>query len=160
MTHKIMPAVGLAQGILLLVDFSIRILQKQNAIFQPSDADAAPAVGNAKVLQSIVDTLFRLTDAISVAELKKLGEGSKSKLSEPAQNLLQISEVAVQLTAPLGEALLCTQKKGSFGDPRWGTAREALCASGVWKERDVTGLKKKLRVVRREVDVALLLALR
>lgn len=160
MTHKIMPAVGLAQSILLLVDFSIKVLQKQTLIFTPSDANASPAEQNAHVLQVIVDTLFRLTDAVEQAELKRLGEGSKSKLSEPAQNLLKISEEAKELTAPLIEALLQTQKKGSFGDPRWSTAREALCASGVWKERDVTGLKKKLRALRKEVDVALLLALR
>ncbi|KAF3044647.1 hypothetical protein E8E12_007194 [Didymella heteroderae] len=155
-----MPAVGLAQGILLLVDFSIKVLQKQTLIFTPSDATASPVEQNAHVLQVIVDTLFRLTDAIEQAELKRLGEGSKSKLSEPAQNLLKISDEAKELTGPLIEALLATQKKGSFGDPRWSTAREALCASGVWKERDVTGLKKKLRALRREVDVALLLALR
>jgi hypothetical protein len=160
MTHKIMPAVGLAQGILLLVDYSIKVLQKQTLIYTPGDANASPVEQNAHVLQVIVDTLFRLTDAIEQAELRRLGEGSKSKLSEPAQNLLKISEETKELTAPLIEALLQTQKKGSFGDPRWSTAREALCASGVWKERDVTGLKKKLRAVRREVDVALLLALR
>ncbi|KAF1929687.1 uncharacterized protein M421DRAFT_60150 [Didymella exigua CBS 183.55] len=155
-----MPAVGLAQSILLLVDFSIRVLQKQNSIYQPADSDSTPVVENAQVLQRIVDNLFRLTDVIELSDLRKLGEGSKSKLSEPAQQLLKISEEARELTNPLIEALLQTQAKGSFGDPRWGTAREALCASGVWKERDVTGLKKKLRVVRREVDVALLLALR
>lgn len=160
MTHKPIPAVSLASSLLQIIDFSIKVLQKQNAIYQPSDSDSTPVVENAQVLQHIINNLFRLTDAIELSELRRLGEGSKSKLSEPAQQLLKISEETKELTAPLIEALLQTQAKGSFGDPRWGTAREALCTSGVWKERDVTGLKKKLRAVRKEVDVALLLALR
>ncbi|KAF2630699.1 hypothetical protein BU25DRAFT_488856 [Macroventuria anomochaeta] len=159
MTHRPIPAVGLASAILQILDFSIKCLQKQNQIFQPSDSESTPVVENAQVLQRIVDNLYRLTDAIDHSELKKLSDGSKSKLSEPAQQLLKISEETKELTGPLVDALLQTQAKGSFGDPRWGTAREALC-NGVWKERDVTGLKKKLRAVRKEVDVALLLALR
>jgi len=159
MTHRPIPAVGLASALLLTIDFAIKCLQKQNTIFQPSDSELTPVVENAQVLQKIVDNLFRLTDAIENSELKRLGDGSKSKLSEPAQQLLKISEETKGLTGPLIEALIFTQAKGSFGDPRWGTAREALC-NGVWKERDVTGLKKKLRAVRKEVDVALLLALR
>jgi hypothetical protein len=161
MTHRPIPAVGLASAILQILDFAIKCLQKQNAIYQPSDPESpTTVVENAQVLQRIVDNLYRLTDAIDNAELQKLKEGSKSKLSEPAQQLLKISEETKELTAPLIDALLQTQEKGKFGDPRWGTAREALCSSAVWKERDVTGLKKKLRAVRREVDVALLLALR
>ncbi|KAJ4317890.1 hypothetical protein N0V94_004720 [Neodidymelliopsis sp. IMI 364377] len=161
MTHRPIPAVGLASALLQLLSFAIQCLQKQNQIYQPSDPRSPIAVvENAQVLQKIVDNLYRLTDAVDHAELQKLKEGSKSKLSEPAQQLLKISEETKELTAPLIDALLQTQAKGAFGDPRWGTAREALCTSGVWKERDVTGLKKKLRAVRKEVDVALLLALR
>ncbi|KAH6612521.1 hypothetical protein C7974DRAFT_445260 [Boeremia exigua] len=159
MTHRPIPAVGLAAALLLLNEFAIQCLRKQNAIHQPSASDTVPVVENAQLLQRIVDTLFRLTDAVDGAELRRLGDGSKAKLSEPALLLLKISEELRLLTDPLIEALLATQAKGSFGDPRWGTAREALC-HGVWKERDVTGLKKKLRAVRREIDVALLLALR
>jgi len=157
--HRPIPAVGLASAILQILDFAIKCLRKDNAIFQPSDPEATPAVENAQVLQRIIDNLYRLTDAIDNAELKKLHDGSKGKLSEPAQNLLKLSEETKELTNPLVDALIATQAKGSFGDPRWGTAREALC-NGVWKERDVKGLKKKLRAVRREVDIALLLALR
>lgn len=159
MTQRPIPAVGLANAILQILDFAIKCLQKQNAIYQPSGPEATPIVENAQVLQKIVDNLYRLTDAIDNSELKRLNDASKGKLSEPAQQLLKLSEDVKELTAPLIDALIATQAKGSFGDPRWGTAREALC-NGVWKERDVTGLKKKLRAVRREVDVALLLALR
>lgn len=159
MTHRPIPAVGLAAALLLLVDFAIKCLQKQNAIFQPGDAAGAAVVDNAAVLQKIIDSLFRLQDAVELSELRRLGEKSRSKLSEPALQLLKISEETRELVQPLVEALIATQAKGSYGDPRWGTAREALC-NAVWKERDVTGLKKKLRAVRREVDVALLLALR
>jgi hypothetical protein len=137
MTHRPIPAVGLATALLLLVDFAIKCLQKQNAI----------------------DGLCRLQDAVGNADLRKLSEKSRAKLSEPALLLLKISEETKELVPPLVEALRAAQAKGSYGDPRWGTAREALC-NAVWKERDVTGLKKKLRAVRKEVDVALLLALR
>lgn len=159
MTHRPIPAVGLASHILQIVDFSIKVLRKDNHIYQPSDPESTPLVENANILQYIINNLFRLTDAIDNSELKKLHHGSKGKLSEPAQQLLKISEETKDLTSPLIDALIATQAKGSFGDPRWGTAREALC-SGVWKERDVTGLKKKLRAVRKDVDAALLLALR
>ncbi|KAJ4343959.1 hypothetical protein N0V95_006509, partial [Ascochyta clinopodiicola] len=159
MTVRPIPAVGLASAILQLLDFAIRCLRKDNAIYQPGEPEATAPVENAQVLQKIVDNLYRLTDAIDNSELKKLHSGSKGKLSEPAQHLLKLSDETKELTNPLIDALIATQAKGSFGDPRWGTAREALC-NGVWKERDVTGLKKKLRAVRKEVDVALLLALR
>lgn len=158
MTHRPIPAVGLATALLLLVDFAIKCLQKQNAIFQPADGGAA-VVENAAVLQKIIDGLFRLQDAVGNAELRKLSEKSRAKLSEPALLLLKISDETKELVPPLIEALIAAQAKGSYGDPRWATAREALC-NAVWKERDVTGLKKKLRAVRKEVDVALLLALR
>ncbi|KAF3005746.1 hypothetical protein E8E13_006728 [Curvularia kusanoi] len=157
MTHRPIPAVGLAAALLLLVDFAIKCLQKQNTIFQP--ADVAAIVENPAVLQKIIDNLFRLQDAVGNAELRRLSEKSRSKLSEPALLLLKISDETRDLIPPLVDALIATQAKGSYGDPRWATAREALCHA-VWKERDVTGLKKKLRAVRREVDVALLLALR
>lgn len=158
MTRPI-PAVGLASAILQILDFAINCLRKDNHIFQPSDTEATPVVENAQVLQKFVDNLYRLTDAIDNAELKKLQDGSKGKLSEPAQQLLKLSEEAKELTNPLIDALLATQAKGSFGDPRWSTAREALC-NGVWKEREVTAWKKRMRAVRKEVDAALLLALR
>lgn len=159
MAVRPIPAIGLGAALVLILDFAIQCLRKDKAIFQPSDAETTPAVENAQVLQKIVDNLFRLTDAIDGAELRKLHTGAKGKLSEPAQHLLKLSDETKVLTTPLVDALIATQAKGSFGDPRWGTAREALC-NGVWKERDVTGLKKKLRAVRKEVDVALLLALR
>ncbi|OSS54859.1 hypothetical protein B5807_01797 [Epicoccum nigrum] len=160
MTQRPIPAVGLATALLLLVDFAIKCLQKQNAIYQPGDGAAVPVVENAAVLQRIIDGLFRLQDCVGDAELRKLSEKSRAKLSEPALLMLKISDEARELVPPLIEALVAAQAKGSYGDPRWGTAREALCHHAVWKERDVTGLKKKLRAVRKEVDVALLLALR
>lgn len=159
MTHRPIPAVGLATALLLLVDFAIKCLQKQNALYQPAEGGAAAIVENAAVLQKIIDGLCRLQDAVGNADLRKLSEKSRAKLSEPALLLLKISEETRELVPPLVEALRAAQAKGSYGDPRWGTAREALC-NAVWKERDVTGLKKKLRAVRKEVDVALLLALR
>ena len=159
MTHRPIPALGLASANIQILDFAIKCLQKQNQIYQPSGSESTPVVENAQVLQKIVNNLYRLTDAIDNSELKRLSDASQSKLSEPAQQLLKISEETKELTGPLIDALIVTQAKGSFGDPRWGTAREALC-NGVWKERDVTGLKKKLRAVRKEVDVTLLLALR
>lgn len=159
MTHRPIPAVGLASAILQIIEFAIQCLRKDNNIYQPVDPEATPPVENARVLQKVIDNLHRLTDAIDNAELKKLHDGSKGKLSEPAQHLLKLSDETKELTNPLIDAFIAAQAKGSFGDPRWGTAREALC-NGVWKDRDVTGLKKKLRAVRKEVDVALLLALR
>ena len=82
MTHRPIPAVGLASAILQILDFAIKCLQKQNAIYQPSDPESpTTVVENAQVLQRIVDNLYRLTDAIDNAELQKLKQGSKSKLS-------------------------------------------------------------------------------
>jgi hypothetical protein len=158
MTYRPIPAVGLAAAVLQILDFSINVLRKDNPIYQPSDVSTAP-VENAPLLQNIVNNLYRLTDAIDNSELKKLQDGSKGKLSEPALQLLKLSEETKEATGPLIDAVIAAQARGSFGDPRWSTAREAL-VNGVWKQKDVTGLKKKLRAIRKDVDIALLLALR
>jgi hypothetical protein len=158
MTYRPIPAVGLAAAVLQILDFSINVLRKDNPIYQPSDVSTAP-VENAPLLQNIINNLYRLTDAIDNSELKKLQDGSKGKLSEPALQLLKLSEETKEATGPLIDAVIAAQARGSFGDPRWSTAREALM-NGVWKQKDVTGLKKKLRAIRKDVDIALLLALR
>lgn len=155
---KPIPAVGLASAIVQILDFSINVLCKDNAIFQPAEAHATP-VENAAVLQDIIDNLFRLSDAIEESELKKLSNDKAAKLSEAAQQILRISEEAQEATSPLIDALIAAQARGSFGDPQWPTARDALLHS-VWKKKQITDLKKKIYTIRKDVDTALLLALR
>jgi hypothetical protein len=153
------PAVGLASALIQTIDFSINTLRKDHPIFQPSDP-AAPPVENAAFLQDIIHNLYRLIDLIDNSELKKLHiEKSAKKLSEAAQQLLKHSDLVKESTNPLIDALIAAQEKGKFGDPRWGTARDALM-NGVWKKGDVTGAKKKFRALRREIETSLLLAMR
>jgi hypothetical protein len=156
------PAVGLASALVQTIDFSINTLRKDHPIFQPSDASSTP-VENAAFLQNIIHNLYRLIDLIDTSELKKLHDDKNNKnakkLSEAAQQLLKHSEQVKELTTPLIDALIAAQEKGKFGDPRWPTARDALI-NGVWKKGDVTGAKKKLRALRREIDTSLLLAMR
>ncbi|KAF2134245.1 hypothetical protein P153DRAFT_363224 [Dothidotthia symphoricarpi CBS 119687] len=151
---KPIPAVGLSSAISQLIDFSINVLRKDNAIYQPTTP-----VENSAVLQDVIDNLYRLTDVIDNNELKKSSNDKTAKLSEAAQQLVKLSEDAKEATNPLIDALIAAQAKGSFGDPRWPTARDALM-NGVWKKKQVTDLKRKVRTIRKDVDTALLLALR
>lgn len=157
------PAVGLASALVQIIDLSINTLRKDNTIFQPSDPSTTP-VENAAFLQDLIHNFYRLTDLIDQSELKKLSDEKTAdkkskKLSEAAQQLLKLVDQTKELTNPLIDALITAQARISFGDPRWGTAREALM-NGVWKKGDVTSSKKKFRALRREVETSLLLAMR
>jgi hypothetical protein len=157
------PAVGLASALVQIIDYSINVLRKDHLIYRPSDAPTTP-IENEAVLQDIIDNLYRLTDIIDQSELKKLynekNEQKKSaKLSEAAQQLLKYSEQVKELVEGLQDALIAVKTRGSPDDPQWPTARDAL-TNGVWKKKDVTGSKKKLRALRKEVDTSLLIALR
>jgi hypothetical protein len=157
------PAVGLASALVQIIDFSINALRKDQPIYQPTDASTTP-VGNVAVLQSTINNLYRLIDLIDQSELKKLHdektEQKKSaKLSEAAQQLLKYSEQVKEVVEGLIDALKAIQARATPEDPTWPTARDALM-NGVWKKKDVTSNKKKLRTLRKDVDTSLLVALR
>ncbi|KAF2832021.1 hypothetical protein CC86DRAFT_340195 [Ophiobolus disseminans] len=163
MSTRPIPAVGLASALVQLIDFSINALRKDHILYQPADTATTP-VDNATVLQNLIHNLYRLTDLIDQSELKKLqdekSEQKKSaKLSEAATQLLKHSEQVKELVEALRDALIAAQARDSKDDAPWPTARDALL-NGVWKKKDVTGTKKKLRALRREIDTSLLLALR
>ncbi|KAF2794964.1 hypothetical protein K505DRAFT_407227 [Melanomma pulvis-pyrius CBS 109.77] len=153
---KPIPAVGLSSSIIQIVDFAVRILSKDHKIYQPTDGEA---VENHTVLQDIAKNLFRLSLNIDQNDLKRLSSDPKRpKLSEAAEHLLKFSDETKILTATLIDAVLQAQARGSFSDPKWQTGRDALLT--VWKKKEITGLKKKLKNVRKEVDIALMIALR
>jgi hypothetical protein len=159
---KPIPAVGLSSALVQIIDFSINILRKDHPIYRPSEATTP--VENVTVLQDIINNLYRLTDIIDKSELKKLHDAKTeqkkaAKLSEAAQQLMKHSEQVKELVEGLRDALISAQARGIADDPQWATARDAL-TNGVWKKKDVTGAKKKLRSLRREIDTSLLLALR
>jgi hypothetical protein len=162
-TMRPIPAVGLASALVQIIDLSINALRKDHPIYQPTDASTTP-VENINVLQNIINDLYRLTDLIDQSELKKLHnektEQKKSaKLSEAAQQLLKHSEQVKEVVEGLIDALKDVQARATPEDPRWPTARDALM-NGVWKKKDVTSNKKKLRTLRKDVDTSLLFALR
>ncbi|KAH7401928.1 hypothetical protein DE146DRAFT_448807 [Phaeosphaeria sp. MPI-PUGE-AT-0046c] len=163
MKPRPIPAVGLSSALVQTIDFGINTLRKDHVIYQsnePCDAQAH----NAAVLQDAIYNLYRLIDVIDASELKRL-QAEKSeqkkgtKLSDAAQQLLKHSEGVKELVEGLRDALIAAQARGTSEDRSWGTLREALM-NGTWKKKDVTGAKKKLRALRREVDASLLLALR
>ncbi|KAF2034716.1 hypothetical protein EK21DRAFT_55929 [Setomelanomma holmii] len=164
MSTRPIPAVGLASALIQTIDFSINVLRKEHPIYQPVDESTTP-VENTKVLQSIIDNLYRLTDLIAQSELRRLQDEkseqkeSAAKLSDAAQQLLKQSDQVVDLVQSLRDALMAAQARGSSSDASWPTARVALM-NGVWKKKDVTSHKKKFRALRRETDTSLLLALR
>jgi hypothetical protein len=151
---KPLPAVGLASAIIQIVDFSIKITQKEHKIYQPAEGSI---VENHAVLQAVAHNLFRLSLKLDQNDLSRLASEKRGKLSEPAEMLLKLADDAKELTAPLTDAVLQAQAHGTFGDPKWQTVREAL--STIWKKKDITGIKKKLKNVRKEVETALLIAL-
>lgn len=159
---KPIPAVGLASALVQTIDFSINTLRKDHAIYQPTHP-STPPVENAACLQTIIHNLYTHIDAIDLSELKSLHTSTPDKkpkkLSEPAQQLLKLADQTKDLAATLITALSAAQAKGTYADPRWSTARAALLKS-VWKKGDVTGAKKKFRSLRRDVDTALLAAMK
>ncbi|KAF2707106.1 hypothetical protein K504DRAFT_410991 [Pleomassaria siparia CBS 279.74] len=153
---KPIPAVGLAASIIQLIDFSVKILSKDHKIYQPTDGEV---IVNHTLLSTIAQNLFRLSMNIDQNDLKKLNTDPKRpKLSDAAEHLLKLSDETKALTATLIDAVLQAQARGSYSDPKWQTGREALLM--VWKKKEITGLKKKLKNVRKEVDTALMIALR
>ena len=160
---RTIPAVGLASALVQTIVFSINTLRKDHTVYQPNDAISTP-VENAAFLQDIIHNLYRLVDLIDQSELKKLhdatrGDKKAKKLSEPAQQLLKLVDQTKELSQALIDALIAAQANGSFGDPQWATARDAL-TNGVWKNGDVKSSKKKFRALRRELDTALHMAMR
>jgi hypothetical protein len=153
---KPLPAVGLASAIVQIIDFSVKCTRKDHKVYQPTEGNF---VENYAILQDVASNLFRLSLNLDQNDLKKLASDPKrGKLSEPAEELLKLSDQTKELTTTLVDAVLQAQARGSFGDPKWQTVREAL--STVWKKKEITGLKKKLRNVRKDVDTVLLVALR
>jgi len=153
---KPIPAVGLASSIIQIVDFSVKILSKDHKIYQPTDGSP---VENHTLLQDVAKNLFRLSLNIDQNDLKKLNADPKRpKFSDAAEQLLKFSDDTKLLTTTLIDAVLQAQARGSFSDPKFQTVREALLT--VWKKKEITGLKKKLKNVRKEVDASLMVALR
>jgi hypothetical protein len=153
---KPIPAVGLASSIIQIVDFSVKILSKDHKVYQLTDG---ATVENHTLLQDIAQNLFRLSSNIEQNDLKKLSADPKRpKLSDAAEQLLKVSDDTKLLTTTLIDAVLQAQARGSFSDPKFQTGREALLT--VWKKKDITGLKKKLKNIRKEVDTSLMVALR
>ncbi|KAF1997134.1 hypothetical protein P154DRAFT_622732 [Amniculicola lignicola CBS 123094] len=153
---KPLPAVGLASSTLQLSDFAIKILSKEHKLFQPTESETPE---NHVVLQDIANHFYRLISELDRNDLKKLtADPKRPKLSEAAEQLLKLSDEIKELTTPLIDSVLQAQARGSFGDPKWQTGREALLS--VQKKKDISALKKKLKHVSVEVNTSLLLALR
>jgi hypothetical protein len=85
-------------------------------------------------------------------------EKRNAKLSDAEQYLLDLSDKLKELVDPLRDAFLHVDPPGSYYDAKWRSAREALLT--IWKEKDITTLMKKLKVMKKEVDGTLLFALR
>ncbi|KAF2016210.1 hypothetical protein BU24DRAFT_422561 [Aaosphaeria arxii CBS 175.79] len=153
---KPLPAVGLASSIIQIIDFSVKITSQDNVIHQPADGEP---IDNSTILQNAANNLFRLSLNIDQNDLKRMSTDPKRpKLSDAAEEMLKLSDETKTLTTTLINAVLQAQARGSFADPKWQTVREAL--STVWKKKEITGIKKKFRDVRKDVDIALMVALR
>ncbi|KAF2732565.1 hypothetical protein EJ04DRAFT_469981 [Polyplosphaeria fusca] len=153
---KSLPAVGLASSILQIIDFGVKITQKDHKLFHPSEGES---VENHVVLQCIANHLNALSSELDENDLKKLTAEKKGpKLSEAAAQLLKLSDETKEQTTALIDAVLQAQSRGSYSDPKWQTGREALLSA--WKKKDLKTLKKKLKQIRKEVDTSLLVALR
>jgi hypothetical protein len=155
---KPLPAVGLASSLIQIIDFSLKITRKDHKIFQPTEG-TTPVVENHTLLQDVANHLNKLLLKLDINDLKKLSADPKrGRLSEPAEHLLKISDETKELGTTLVDAVLQAQARGSYGDPRWQTVREALMT--VLKKKEVTAIKKKFKTVRKEVEANLMIALR
>ncbi|KAF1973951.1 hypothetical protein BU23DRAFT_505699 [Bimuria novae-zelandiae CBS 107.79] len=153
---KALPAVELAASALHLIDFALKILQREHEIYQ---ARAGSGVEPVRLLRVVVHELYKLTEKIDEYKLKKAGSERKSgKLEDATQQLLRLSDNTKEVTLQLIDGFTQAQEKCATGEAAWTTLREALLT--VWNKGQLTTHKKRLQFLRKEFDTALLRALK
>lgn len=158
------PTAGLASALVQTIDFGINVLRKDCLTYRPTDT-ATTRADDGTIIQAAIAHLYHLIDLIEQCDLKRLSkekppEAKKStKSDQTTTQLLKLSDSTIQCANSLCDALIAAQIRPQPADAEFDTLRTALL-DGVWKKSEVTSTKKKLRSIRRDVDAALLLALR
>ncbi|KAJ4344731.1 uncharacterized protein N0V89_012475 [Didymosphaeria variabile] len=153
---KALPAVGLAACALQLVDFATKILISGHEFYQPR---VGSGVDNAHLLRAVTHELYRLTEALNKRRSKKIyNEKRSGKLEDATQLLLRLSESTQEVIVQLIDGLNQAQAKCVGGESTWTNLREPLMT--VWTKGAITTQKKKLQLQRKEIDMALLRALK
>jgi hypothetical protein len=153
---KALPAVGLAACALQLIDFATKVLLKGHEVYQPR---VGSGVQNAHLLRAVTYELCRLTEALQEHRLKKIYHEKKTgKLEEATQQLLRLSESTQEIVVQLVDGLALAQAKCEGVESTWTNLREPLMT--VWTKGAITAQKKRQLLQRREIDLALLRALK
>ncbi|KAJ4301200.1 hypothetical protein N0V90_003291 [Kalmusia sp. IMI 367209] len=141
---KTLPAVGLASCIVQLLDFSAKILDKNHEVYQRKDVRLS--LENGHLLRLVTHELYRLVEKLDQHKLKRPGNDKKGgKLDDATQQLLKLSDSTTEIVIPLIDAFSQAQAKCTPGDLAWTT---------------ISNAKKRLQFLRKELDTALLRALR
>lgn len=152
---KALPAVGLAACALQLLDFATKVLIKDHEVYQPR---VGSGVNNVQLLRAVTHELYRLMEALSERKKTSGHERKGGKLEDATQQLLRLSESSHEIVLRLIDGLSQAQAKCVADESTWTTLKEALLT--VWTKGAVSSQKKQLLMQRKEVDLALLRALK
>lgn len=156
---KALPGVGLASCIVQLLDYSTKVLQKDYEVYRLKDTRSV--LENGHLLRIVTHELYRLVEAIDATKLKRPVEDKKNAKSDDAaaiQQLLKLSDTTSEQITPLIDAFCQVQTKCTPSDPPYVTVREGLLT--VWNKGQISNTRKKLQLLRKELDTALLRLLR
>jgi len=149
-------ALGVASGVVQLVDFTRKLIAKGYNIYRSSDGKLPEYIA----LQDVAINLGELTKELDVPfgteDLQLMREGKRRKLQGAEKQLDSIRIECVEVTKQLLEVLGGLMVKNKVR--KWQCFRQAL--SSVWSERKILGLEEKLDRIRKQLDTTLLVCLR
>lgn len=153
---KALPAVGLAACALQLLDFATKILIKDHEVYQPR---VGAGVQNTQLLRAVTHELYRLNEATHEHTARKIFHEKKpGKLEDATQHLLRLCEATHEIVLLLIDGLVLAQSKGQGAESTWTNLREPLMA--VWTKGAISNQKKRMQTQRKEIESALLRALK
>lgn len=153
---KVLPAVGLAVSALQPLEFAVRIFQKDHEVYQPR---VGARVDNEHILRIVTHELYGLTEKIDEQRAPRSSIDKRGgKLEDATQLLLKLSDRAKEFTLQLIDGVEQAREKCIAGESIWTTPREALLIA--LDKGNLSAQKKRFLMLRKEIEVALLRALK
>ena len=153
---KVLPAVGLAASALQLIDFVVKIFQKEHEVYQPR---VGARIEHEHLLCIVTHELYGLTEKIEERKTQQSSaEKRSSKYEDSIQQLLRLSDKTKDFAFQLIDGFEQARERCLAGETSWAAPREALQV--VWDKGNFNMHKKRFPVLRKEFDAALLRVLK
>jgi len=149
-------ALGLAAGVVQLVDFTSKLLSKGYKLYQSADGALEEHVALGDVALNLRELSKELATPFTTDDLKQMRSGKRQKRSRPEKQLedirIECNEVTKQLLNTLGDLMVKKRHR------KWHSFRQAL--TSVWNENEIHALERRLERIRKQLDTTLLVCLR